>query len=241
MSGVTYSMTRRTDTHPDPADPRVGAPFFSTWRLGTPERQRLAVDAVAATWQRRPWPAPGLLGYHVYTGHDGSTLLHYSQWRSEPEYESFVKTHRQERNDEIDTAVPGVERLGLGRFAHHRSAAAPDRGGRVPGCVVVVDVEFEGPDPARQRAWADAVIEALDGEPSPHPGGIAAHFHVSTDGTRVLNYAEWETAGAHVAALAAPGDGVGAATERWRRVQDWPGLRSSTVARYEHALGLVPA
>jgi len=110
----------------------------------------------------------------------------------------------------------------------------------VPGCVVIVEVEFEGPDPQRQRAWVDAVFEALESEPAPHPGGIAAHFHLGTDGTRVLNYAEWETAQAHIDALAAPGDGVGSATELWKRVQNWPGVKSSTVSRYEHVLGLLP-
>ncbi|MFC8345631.1 antibiotic biosynthesis monooxygenase [Streptomyces sp. NPDC057280] len=233
-------MTRRTGDHPDLTDPRVGAPFFSTWRVGTPERQRLAVEAIARTWERRDWPAAGLLGYHVYAGHDGSTLLHHSQWTSEPAYEGFVKTQRQERVDEVDTAVPGIERVRLDRFRRYRSLAQ-EGDTRVPGCVVIVDVEFEGPDAQRQREWVDAVFEALENEPAPHPGGIAAHFHLGTDGTRVLNYAEWETAQAHVDALAAPGDGVGSATELWKRVQNWPGLKSSTVSRYEHVLGLTPA
>ncbi|MFC8426935.1 antibiotic biosynthesis monooxygenase, partial [Streptomyces sp. NPDC057236] len=64
--------------------------------------------------------------------------------------------------------------------------------------------------------------------------------HPGTDGTRVLNYAEWESAQAHLDALAAPGDGVGSATAQWERVRNWPGLKSSTVSRYDHALGLVP-
>ncbi|WP_328656861.1 antibiotic biosynthesis monooxygenase [Streptomyces sp. NBC_00334] len=233
-------MTRRTDAHPEFARPDVRAPFFSTWSVGTPERQRQTVDAIARTWERRPWPADGLRGYHVYTGHDGSTLLHHSQWASEQAYEAFVKTHRQERVDEIDTAVPGIERLGLGRYRHYRSASrAHGAAPAVPGCVVIVDVEFEGPDPDRQRAWVDAVLEALESEPAPRPGGIAAHFHLSTDGTRVLNYAEWESARAHRDALAAPGEGVGPGTAPWERVRNWPGLKSSTVNRYDHALGLV--
>ncbi|MGW6905614.1 antibiotic biosynthesis monooxygenase [Streptomyces sp. NPDC054940] len=233
-------MTRRTHTHPDLAHPEIGAPFFSTWRVGTPLRQRQTVDAIAATWQRRPWPADSLLGYHVYTGHDASTLLHYSQWRSEAAFEAFTKTHRQERVDEIDTAVPGIERLWLGRYRHYRSLSRPDDT-RVPGCIVIVDIEFEGPDAERQRAWVDAVVEAVEAEPNPNAGGIAAHFHLSTDGTRVLNYAEWESAQAHIEALAAPGDGIGSATEQWHRVQTWPGLKGSTVSRYDHALGLVPS
>jgi quinol monooxygenase YgiN len=230
-------MTRRTDAHPDLADPRVGAPFFSTWRVGTPLRQRQTVEAVAAAWERRPWPTDGLLSYHLYTGHDATTLLHYSQWTDEEAYEAFVKTRRQERIDEIDTAVPGIERLGLGRYRRYRGGR---RDGRVPGCVVIVDIEFEGPDPRRQRAWVDAVLEALEHDPHPHPGGIGAHFHLSTDGTRVLNYAEWESAQAHIEAMAGSGPGIGSPGALWERVQTWPGLRSTTVSRYDHAVGLLP-
>ncbi|PTM91816.1 antibiotic biosynthesis monooxygenase [Streptomyces sp. VMFN-G11Ma] len=232
-------MTRRTDAHPDLADPRVQAPFFSTWRVGTPLRQRQTVEAIDEAWRARPWPADGLLGYHVYTGDDASTLLHHSQWTDEAAYAAFVKTQRQERVDAVDTAVPGIERLGLGRYRRYRSGVR-DGDTRVPGCIVIVDIEFEGPDPERQRAWVDAVFEALASEPTPHPGGISAHFHLSTDGTRVLNYAEWESAHAHLDALAAPGEGIGSSTEQWHRVQTWPGLKSTTVSRYRHALGLIP-
>ncbi|ANS64426.1 hypothetical protein SLINC_2202 [Streptomyces lincolnensis] len=232
-------MTRRTENHPDLTRADAGARLFSTWRVGTPLRQRQTVEAIARTWERRPWPADGLLGYHVYTGEDASSLLHYSQWRDEQAYEAFTKVHRQERNDEIDTAVPGIERLWLGRYRHYRSGTR-DGDTRVPGCVVIVDIEFESPDPDRQRAWVDAVFEALESESHLHPGGMSAHFHLSTDGTRVLNYAEWESAQAHIEALAAPGAGIGSATEKWERVQTWPGLKHTTVSRYDHALGLVP-
>ncbi|MEU6475857.1 antibiotic biosynthesis monooxygenase [Streptomyces sp. NPDC047017] len=235
------SAARRTDTHPDLTDPRVGSPLFSTWRVGTPERQRRTVEAVAASWQRHPWPADELLAHHLYTGHDGSTLLHYSQWTDERAHAAFARTGRPDRVDEIDAAVPGIERPGLGRYRRYRSGGAADRGGRVPGCVVIVEVEFDGPDPEQQRAWVDAVFDALASDPQPRPGGIGAHFHLSTDGTRVLNYAEWESAQAHIDALDAPGDGVGSATAQWRHVQRWPGLKSSSVSRYEHTFGLVPA
>ncbi|MFF7858569.1 antibiotic biosynthesis monooxygenase [Streptomyces sp. NPDC007904] len=231
-------MTLRTTRHPDPADPRIGVSTFSTWRVGTPERQKETVEAIGRAWERRGWPARDLLGYHVYAGEDGETLLHYAQWTTGPAYEAFVRTHRQERVDEIDTAVPGIERVALHRYRHYRSGAR--EGGPVPGCVVVVDVEFEDADAERARDWVDAVFEALESDPEPHPGGISAHFHLGVDGTRVLNYAEWESPRAHAEALARPGNGVGSATARWERVQGWPGLRSSTVRRYAHALGLVP-
>lgn len=208
--------------------------------MGTPSRQRQTVEAVAETWERRPWPADGLLGYYVYTGHDSFTLLPHSRWVDEQADAAYVATRRQERVDEVDTAVPGYRTAVAGPvpvLPQSRSGRPGGAGARLHrdrGCGV------RRPRPERQRAWVDAVVEALEGEPNPHPGGICAHFHLGTDGTRVLNYAEWESAQAHLEALAAPGDGIGSGTARWERVQTWPGLKSSTVGRYDHGLGLLP-
>lgn len=232
-------MTVRTAHHPDPTREEAGATLFSTWRLPSPARRRAALDAIAAVWERDPWPSGGLLGYWVYEGEDGRTLLHHSQWRSEDAFESFVRSHRQARVDEIDAAAPGIERVALHRYRRYRSAGLPGEG-RVPGCFVTVDVEFEGNDEARQRAWVDAVFEALESDPAPHPGGVSAHFHLGTDGSRVLNYAEWESARAHIEALESPGNGVGSPTPQWRRVQRFPGLKRSVVKRWHLAYGLVP-
>ena len=100
-------------------------------------------------------------------------------------------------------------------------------------------MEFDGPDRRRQRDWIDAVLLALEAD-EPHPGGLGAHFHTSIDGTRVLNYAEWKSEQAHVEALAAPGEGVGQATDAWHRVQHFPGLARSTVRRYLPAISFSP-
>ncbi|MFE7956754.1 antibiotic biosynthesis monooxygenase [Streptomyces sp. NPDC014802] len=234
-------MTRRTDAHPDLTDPRAGAPFFSTWRVGTPERQALTVEAIARTWERRPWPAGDLLSYHVYTGHDGSTLMHHSQWTSEQAYEAFVRSHRQERVDEIDTAVPGIERVALNRYRHHRSRERAVGDERVPGLIVAVRIDFEAAAAEERGTWVDLVLKALADDPVGHPGLISAHFHLSTDGGHVLNYAEWESTDAYDAVLAAPGQGIGAPTDLWERVRTYPGVKGFSPVRYEHALGLLPA
>ncbi len=227
-------MSPRTEQHPDPTDPRIGAPFFSTWRVGTPERQRRTVEAIGRTWERRPWPADGLLGYHVYAGDDGSTLMHYSQWTSEQAYESFVKAHRQERVDEIDTAVPGIERVGLGRYRWCRSRERGVGDVRVPGLIVIVRFDFEGGAGERPEEWVDLVRKALGDDAEGHAGLISAHFHLSTDGGHVLNYSEWESGQAYDDALAAPG------TDAWERVRMYPGVKGTGGSRYRHALGLVP-
>ncbi|MEU4271640.1 antibiotic biosynthesis monooxygenase [Streptomyces sp. NPDC026092] len=228
----------RPDARPDLHRPGVGFVLVTTWRVGTPERQRAAVDAIAKTWQSREWPDLDLLSYSVYTGADGDTLLHYSQWAEEEAYQRFVRTHRDGRNAEIDAAVPGIERVALHRYAPpYRSLAAADA--RIPGCVVIVDVEFDAPDAARQRDWVDGVFEAMETDPAgAASGGISGHFHLSTDGTRILNYAEWESERAHAEALARPGDGIGSATQQWARVQAYPGVVGGGVRRYAPALSL---
>ncbi|MGW6566083.1 antibiotic biosynthesis monooxygenase, partial [Streptomyces sp. NPDC054975] len=226
------------DARPDLHRPGVGIVFVSTWRVGTPERQRATVDAIAKAWGSRDWPDVGLLSYTVHLGTDGDTLLHYSQWTDEEAYHEFVRTLRDDRNAEIDAAVPGIVRVGIHRYAPpYRSTASP-ADARIPGCVVVVDVEFDGPDAARQRDWVDGVFEALETDPAPAPGGIAGHFHLSADGTRILNYAEWESEQAHVDALARPGDGIGSATPQWAKVQSYPGVAGGSVKRYTPALSL---
>ncbi|MFF9868743.1 antibiotic biosynthesis monooxygenase [Streptomyces sp. NPDC013953] len=225
-----------TGARPDLTRSDVGVVKASTWRVGTPERQRATLDAIAKAWQTRDWPFAGLLSYTVHTGEDGDTLFHYSQWRDEAAYQEFFTRYRDDRNDEIDAAVPGIERVGIASYELYRRTGLGAGGPRVPGCVVIVDVAFDGPDHERQRDWVDGVFEALETDPHPHPGGISGTFHTSLDGTRVLNYAEWESAEAHIEALAAPGDGIGGATPQWRKVKTYPGVVGGGVRRYTPAL-----
>lgn len=233
-------MARRTEIHPDLTRPDVEAPFFSTWRVGTPERQREAVDAIAATWERRAWPAEGGLGYYVYAGHDGTTLLHHSQWAREQDYEAFLKTQRQERVDEIDTAVPGIERVALDRYRRYRSQGRAAGDVRVPGLIAIVRIDFVEGAAERRREWVDLVLGALAEPLESDRGLISAHFHLSQDGTHVLNYAEWESPESYDKAIAGPGEGVEAVSELWERVRTYPARKSSTVSRYSYVLGLVP-
>lgn len=228
-------------SRPDFTRADAGLVKASTWDVGTPERQRQAVEAIREAWGSREWPHQGPLSYTVNAGEDGRTLFHYSQWSDEESYQAFVRAGRDARNADIDAAVPGIERLGPHTYELYRSSAldGPDAA-REPGCVVTVDVEFEGADRARQRDWVDGVFEALGTDPAPAPGGIAGHFHLITDGTRVLNYAEWVSAQAHIDALAAPGNGVGSRTPQWERVQSYPGVTGGGVRRYTPALSLRP-
>lgn len=159
-------------TLPDPARADGGLVFLSTWSTGTPERQRATVDAIATAWGSRPWPHEGLLSYTVYAGADGSTVAHRSHWRDEEAYQDFFAHGRDERNAEIDAAVPGIERLGLRKTRLRDGMARAAGDARTAGAVVIAEGE----------AGAEAA-----------PGLISVHFHVTTDGGRVLRYEEWES------------------------------------------------
>ncbi|MBI0295275.1 antibiotic biosynthesis monooxygenase [Streptomyces sp. PRKS01-29] len=225
---------------PDLTRPDVGAALFSTWSVGTPERQRATVEAIAATWDSHPWPTPELLSYNLYAGTDGDTLMHHSQWADEAAYHAFFRTQRERRNDAIDSAVPDIKRLGLASYRHYRGFHAPAaaQGDTTdPGLFVVVEIDFDDPDPQVRRSWVDLVIEALESEPD--PGLLSADFHLiadgerhlSTDRARVLNYARWTDVAAYEAALAADGPRDGGSSA-WDRVRDFPALVGASSRSY---------
>lgn len=217
---------RVTDQLPDLTRTDVGVAMSSEWVLGTPERQRAAADAIVATWRDEPWPA-GLLSYAIYLDTDGELLRHYSQWTDDAAVDAFVRTGRGPRLDRIDAVVPGIERRDLDRYQVYRGNRADD--GRTTGAVVAVRVDTDGAELSRR--WVDAVFEALDTDERLPSGGIGAFFHISADGRRVLNYAEWTSPEAHLAALAANRGGISSGP-LWDRVRTMDGVRQVSVRRY---------
>ena len=60
------------------------------------------------------------------------------------------------------------------------------------GDVVTVIVLFET-EPEEQQELIDAITAEVDRWISDLPGFIASTFHASLDGTRVVNYAQWDS------------------------------------------------
>ena len=59
-------------------------------------------------------------------------------------------------------------------------------------------------DPEQASTLAELLNDATEKVMRHVPGFVSANIHVSTDGTRVVNYAQWETAEAYQAMLADP-------------------------------------
>jgi hypothetical protein len=172
----------------------------------------------------------------VLAGTDGRLLLHRSEWAL-PEPGRAVPADRSWK-DEVDRAVPGIERRGVvGSLLHRARIVRAD--GPAPGCVVFVTREFDGPQPERARRLVDALVDSTAAAPAP-AGLIAARFYVSLDGRYVHNLAEWTDADAHRAAVARPlPRSVDPA--RWRQVGTWPGLTETTFDRFRPALRFTAA
>ncbi|MEO8660406.1 MAG: NAD(P)H-binding protein [Bryobacteraceae bacterium] len=210
---------------PDIGRSDAGLAMVSEWTVDTPERQQATVDAFVAAWRNAPWPA-GLVSVNLLASLDGTTILLYGQWANEGAYEEAV----------IEQTVPGIQRKPATAYRVYRSGTR--EGATIPGCIVVVSVEFDGADEQRQRQWVDTVFEALEAEPVLPQGGISGHFHVSTDGTRVINYAEWTTAEAHEAALEQSGQRAIGKGSKWLEVRNLPGVIRSDFKRYRVAQSL---
>jgi hypothetical protein len=215
--------------------PDAGIVAVTEFQTGTAERQQALLDASAAAWAGLDWPRT-MFSLTWLTSLDGAKALAYVQWESDAEFVSYARTHRPVLTERLRAALPGVTLAPPTFYRRYRSGTRPDA--PVPGCIVAVSVTFEGPDETRQRAWIDTVFDALAAETEPPAGGISGHFHVSTDGTRVLNYAEWVDAESHRRALEGSGQGTVGSNPAWGKVREFPGVVSSDVTRYRIARSL---
>jgi hypothetical protein len=227
-----------SDSYPTVDDPAVGIVAVTSFAVGTPERLATLLDASAAAWRTLPWPET-LAGITWLASLDGAHALAYVQWTSDAEFDAYGRTHRPVLAAHFAAALPDVRPAPPVFYRRYRSGTRPHA--PAPGCVVIVSVEFDAADEARQRAWIDTVFEAMAAETSPPAGGIAGHFHVSTDGRRVLNYAEWVDEASHAAALARSAQGTVGIGPKWQDVRAFPGVVSSGVRRYQLARRLAPA
>ncbi len=218
------AMTRTSSNPPVVNRPDVEVVVVSRWTGAGPGRQRAVAEAILAEWEREPWP-PALDSLNALLSTDGQTVLTYAQWTGDAARREFEPSAPPSLVPGIDDARAGLERSGPVSYRLYRSTV-PDGSERRPGCIVIVDIEAEGPERARQ--WVDFMFDDVGVNARSHPGLISAHFHISTDGTWVLNYAEWTDEAAHQALIAADRP-----TEVMARIHEGvPGVRPVGFRRY---------
>lgn len=171
-----------------------------------------ALHEAVAQWQAAPWPA-GVLSASAFLSTDHDTVLTYVQTAGPAAHSDFTAGLK---------GLAGAETVG---YRLHRAIVLDD-GPAAPASFVVATFDVDGPDP-QERIVASIAGALATAPPGQHPGMISANFHLSTDGTRVINYAEWTSDEAHVAFL----DGATRAATL-RATHDTPGVRPIGFKRY---------
>jgi hypothetical protein len=196
------------------------------------EVQRVGADALIDAWDHLPWPN-GFISISTALGTDGASVHHYSQWRDQAKFDAFIADGTINPAPYIVERAPNMTMTTPVQYTLYRSERDPSDA--ETGCLAFIEIEFDGPDEQRQHDWVNAVFDALRHDAETGllpPGGLAAHFHVSLDGRRILNVAEWESEEAHIAALNRGGGRSLGSGGHWGRVQKWPGLLGFDVRRY---------
>jgi hypothetical protein len=225
---MEVAVVAESRTVPEVTRSDVGMVAVAEWSTDTQARQRAVADAAIEAWNHMEWPE-GLLSHACLLGTDGRTVMHYIQSADEEAARWFVSSGKVAWTRAVEDAAPPFQRHGVVGYRVYRgqyftvSTSAP-------GCVVAVRREFDGPDPQRARAWVDAMFAAT-GDAAPLPGMIAAHMHVSVDGSRVLNLAQWTSEQAHQALVDGASDRMAENPALRQLEKAWPGLEHTTIRR----------
>lgn len=177
------------------------------------------LEAAVDQWDAAAWPA-GLLSVSCYLSTDDDTVLVYAQCASAECYRPALGS------------LSGLAGLEPVEYRLRHSVVLDENGD--PGSVVIATFDVDGPE--RQQRVIESLRATLEQAPrEQHPGMLAANFHVSVDGTRVLNYAEWTSDEAHIAFL------EGATRKATLRTSNsLPGVRPIGFKRYHLYRSLRP-
>lgn len=222
-----------TDVFPEIRRPDAGAVLISEWDAGSPEGQRTVLDGVARAWAQTPLPA-GFVSRMLFAGTDGRSVLNYGQWTSDEAHREFVRSEDTGLSERIAAVLEPLGDVGNSGPTRYRLYRSMLRQGepKAPGCVVRVAFRTTGRDAARELV--DGLLDILGGV-QPGEGGIASHFHISEDGTRVVNYSEWTDAESHAREIGVnlqPGGPI------MDFITSLPGVEPLGFRRYETPRGL---
>ncbi|MFD8015224.1 hypothetical protein [Streptomyces sp. NPDC058955] len=187
--------------------PDSAVALVTTLPVDTPADQRQVAEAVAGRGSEPgSWP-DGLVSFSVYADSAGATVLVHTQWASEPD---LAEARKEAAWPPGLDALPGAGTPTATPFHHYRTVrgTAPAGPAALPESFPVAF--FDTADRAAAEEWLDGLLaseERTEGADRAYPGALAAHLHISVDGTKVLSFSEWlteEQAVAHIEAVWAP-------------------------------------
>jgi hypothetical protein len=129
--------------------------------------------------------------------------------------------------------VGNVRRAGPLTYHHYRTYLVEGRDPDDAALVVAVEIYFAPGAADRRETWVDLVIAAIETDPAMPSGLISAQFHLSDDGSHVLNLALWTSEADYDAALQSGPPGIAQSdTAAWRAVTSFDGIVRNVIGRY---------
>lgn len=216
------------ETFPDLDRAGTALAVVTTWRVGGPERQRVAAELAADAWSAAG-PVPEMLASSIFGSAHGTALLHLTQWAVADPGEPAADVRRRHW-ESVTARFPDVTVTGEQSYRPYHSVVRRART-EAPGCYVAVRARFRQP---HGRRWVEGVLRAAQDRPVPADGLIGAHFYLGLDDNAVLDISEWTDEHALAHQVRQPGDPIGEATrsaaalarisvERFRLLRHVPG------------------
>ncbi|WP_405858364.1 antibiotic biosynthesis monooxygenase [Streptomyces sp. NBC_00090] len=209
------SSTAQLSTNPDITRPDSHVVHMSYWFVDGADQGRAVLDEIMDVWDGSPRP-DGILSFSCYLSTGNDLVLTYAQCTDDAVYRSFTR----------GLSLPaGPASTAPIEYRLHRDVLV-DTTGQAPGAMVAASFDVDGSE--RQRSIVDAIVSNVESASADEQAGlIAAHFHLSVDGSRVLNFAEWTDDEAHIEFL-----GGDLSRRSLEIANEMPGVRPLGFKRY---------
>ena len=150
-----------------------------------PEQQQELIDTIKE-FSETVKTQPGFVSANLHKSIDGVKVVNYAQWSSMDAYESFVN------NQEVQSQAGKLREFTPPDSHVYEIVTSESKVGtpEIKGEYIVHVAEFDMPaenQPRIVELAKEHVKTAMK-----QPGLISATFHRSLDGTRVINYGQWE-------------------------------------------------
>ncbi|MGF1482242.1 MAG: antibiotic biosynthesis monooxygenase family protein [Cyanophyceae cyanobacterium] len=155
-----------------------------------PQRQQELIDTIKeflATVKQQP----GFVSASLHKSIDGQKVANYAQWQSQKDYLAFIN------NSEVQAQGKKLGEFGSPDSHLYQVVVSESKAGTpkiTQGGYITHFAEFRMSPENQPRMVELARIHV--GKAMELPGLVSANFHRSLDGTRVINYGQWENANA---------------------------------------------
>ncbi len=152
-----------------------------------PERQQQLVDTIIEFLETAVKHQPGFVSSSIHKSLDGVRVMNYAQWQSQSDYNAFISNSQVQS---LGAKLSKFQMLDAHVFEVVVSQPEDATLNIAPGDLIHL-AEFRV-KPENQQRLVELEREYVK-VGLQHPDLISANFHRSLDGTRTMNYGQWQS------------------------------------------------